>query len=62
MGVDLAEQDQDPQCSDTLRRNVLMGAPCPVLFVPTLHSTEQMNVDESDTHELNPCVLSSSSR
>lgn len=37
MGVDLDEKDREAERSDTLRRAVLMGAPCPVLFVPTIH-------------------------
>jgi hypothetical protein len=45
MGVDLAEEGSSAQHSDTLRRNVLMAAPCPVLFVPTFHSATQAAVN-----------------
>ena len=40
MGLDMDEVGQELQRSDELRRFVLMAAPCPVLFLPTLHNSK----------------------
>ena len=46
MGLDMEEKGQELQRSDVLRRFVLMAAPCPVLFLPTLHDSK-VRVDSS---------------
>lgn len=58
VGIDLEEEGREAQRSDTLRRNLLMSAPCPVLFVPTFHSKDQRKVEHTDEPARTPASTS----